>query len=101
MSPRIELVYFTGCPHVEAARSTLRAALILRQWSPAWTERDSTAPGTPEEYQVYGSPTILVDGEDPFAAGDETFGLACRVYQTPDGPAGSPTTEQLEAILDA
>ena len=44
---------------------------------------------------------ILVDGEDPFAAGDEPFALACRMYQTPDGPAGSPTAEQLEAILDA
>jgi hypothetical protein len=48
-----------------------------------------------------GSPTILVDGVDPFALGDEPFGLACRVYQTPDGLAGVPTAEQLEAVFDA
>ena len=58
---------------------------------------------TPEEAEASrfrGSPTILVDGEDPFASGDMAFGLACRLYRTPDGPAGSPTTEQLEAVLD-
>lgn len=44
---------------------------------------------------------VLVDGRDPVACGDERFGLACRVYETPDGPAGSPTIEQLEAVIDA
>ena len=53
-----------------------------------------------EAARFRGSPTILVDGEDPFAAGDEPFGLACRVYQTPGGPAGSPTPDQIEAALD-
>lgn len=56
---------------------------------------------TPEEAeaaQFRGSPTILIDGVDPFATGQETFGLACRLYQTPEGPAGSPTIEQIEAV---
>ncbi len=57
---------------------------------------------TPEEAEAAGfrgSPTILVDGVDPFARGDEPFGLACRVFQTPDGPAGSPSVEQIEVAL--
>lgn len=54
-----------------------------------------------EAARFRGSPTILIDGEDPFASGDELFGLACRLYQTPHGPAGSPTTEQLESMLGA
>ena len=36
-----------------------------------------------------------------FAVGGEPVGLACRVYRTPDGLAGSPTTEQLRAALHA
>ena len=48
-----------------------------------------------------GSPTILVNGRDPFAGGDQTFGLSCRLYQTPHGPAGSPTIDQLRGALDA
>jgi len=48
-----------------------------------------------------GSPTILVDGRDPFARAETTFGLTCRVYETPDGLAGSPTPDQVRAALRA
>lgn len=48
-----------------------------------------------------GSPSILVDGVDPFAPDDASVGLACRVYLTPDGPAGSPTLEQLRTAIGA
>ena len=46
-----------------------------------------------------GSPTILVDGRDPFATGDEQPALACRVFSTPEGRAGSPTVGQLVEAL--
>jgi hypothetical protein len=46
-----------------------------------------------------GSPTIRIDGTDPFATGTQQVGLACRVYPTPDGLAGSPTTAQLLEVL--
>lgn len=46
-----------------------------------------------------GSPTITIDGQDMFPSGGRTADLACRVYMTPTGLAGLPTTEQLiEAI---
>jgi hypothetical protein len=47
----------------------------------------------------HGSPSILVDGIDVFAGPDAGVGLSCRVYRTPDGPAGAPTIEQLRAAL--
>ena len=96
---KIELLYFDDCPNWEVAAERLddvaggRGLTVER--------RLVTTPEEAEAARFRGSPTILVNGEDPFASGDEPFGLACRVYQTPDGPAGSPTTEQLEAILDA
>jgi len=40
-----------------------------------------------------------VDGEDAFADADTAVGLSCRVYRTPDGAAGAPTVEQLQAVL--
>jgi len=52
---------------------------------------------TDDEAQVLrfpGSPTVRVDGRDLFP-GPVGVGLACRVYRTPDGPAGSPTVDQL------
>ena len=43
-----------------------------------------------------GSPTILVDGIDPFPSDAGSRSLACRLYLTPDGLAGHPTRGQLE-----
>jgi hypothetical protein len=48
-----------------------------------------------------GSPTILVDGVDLFPGGSQSSGLACRVYRTPAGLSGLPTTEQIVEALAA
>lgn len=97
---KLELLYFGDCPNWKVAAERLDKIADGRGLT---VERRLVT--TPEQAQAAhfrGSPTILVDGEDPFAgSGDESFGLACRLYQTPGGPAGSPTAEQIEAILDA
>ena len=46
-----------------------------------------------------GSPTILINGIDPFAQPQQTPGLACRLYPTPDGPAGVPSLPELRRAL--
>jgi hypothetical protein len=59
---------------------------------------------TPEDVErlrFAGSPTILLNGTDPFDEPSGEYGLACRVYRTPEGPAGSPTTDQLRDALSA
>jgi hypothetical protein len=48
-----------------------------------------------QQLRFRGSPTILVDGTDPWATGDPSFGLTCRIYASPAGPAGCPTWDQL------
>lgn len=95
---RLELLYFDECPNWEIVAARLddvatRRGLVVERRVVATVEDAEAA-------QFRGSPTILVDSVDPFASGDEPFGLACRVYQTPDGLAGAPTVEQLEAVVD-
>ena len=51
------------------------------------------------ELSFIGSPTIRIDGMDPFATGSEQVGLACRLYLTPTGPSGSPDVAQLIGVL--
>jgi hypothetical protein len=47
-----------------------------------------------------GSPTVRVDGKDLFPARErEDWRLGCRVYVTPEGLKGSPTTEMLRKAL--
>lgn len=55
--------------------------------------------GDAERLRFVGSPTILVGGKDVFPSTSDAFGLTCRVDETPDGLAGSPTTEQIVDVL--
>jgi hypothetical protein len=48
-----------------------------------------------------GSPTLLVDGADPFAAPGGGPAVACRLYRGEDGRLdGSPTVEALRRVLE-
>jgi hypothetical protein len=94
---KIELLYFDDCPNWQVADARLRGVADLHGLTVE--HRLMTTPEEAEAAGFRGSPTILLDGRDPFAQGDEPFGLACRVYQTPEGSAGSPTLEQIEAAV--
>lgn len=93
----VTLRYFDGCPNWEAADRRLRS-LADEHGFTVVHERVET-PEEAERLGFVGSPTVLVDGVDPFATGEEPTGLACRVYATPEGPQGSPTLEQLRNAL--
>lgn len=93
----LTLLYFVGCPNWQTMANrldTLAGELDLEV-----TQRTVTSVEEAEAVGFLGSPTLLVDGRDPFAEGGEPAGLSCRVYATPDGPAGSPTVAQLRAVL--
>jgi hypothetical protein len=56
-------------------------------------------PEDAERLRFRGSPTVLVDGRDPFAEEDAPVGLSCRVFRTREGLQGAPTVEQLVDVL--
>lgn len=93
----VRLLYVHGCPNWTIAEQRLRG---LAEELDLTVAHEVVASREQAEHLGFrGSPTILVDGRDPFARGDEPTGLACRIYDTPEGPAGSPTTRQLRAAL--
>jgi hypothetical protein len=97
----IEILYVPDCPHVDAADERLREALAM-----AGIEADirRTAIDTDDAARsrgMRGSPTILIDGRDPFANGTTPASLSCRLFRTADGHQGAPTTGQLIAALTA
>ena len=67
------------------------------------SEVELVAVNTDEEAQRLrfpGSPTIRVDGRDPFPVPDRAeYALGCRMYATPEGLKGSPTAAMLEEAL--
>jgi len=93
----VRLQYFDGCPNWKLADQRLRT--LADEFGFELTHESVETPEAAEALEFRGSPTILVDGRDPFASGDAPVGLTCRIYQTPDGPAGSPTLTQLRQAL--
>ena len=95
----VTLLYFDGCPNWELADR--RLTTLTDEFDLDVTRRKVESPEEAEQLGFRGSPTVLVDGRDPFAGDEDPVGLSCRIYQTPAGPAGSPTTDQLRAALEA
>lgn len=93
----VSLLYFAGCPNWEVAHRRLRELQAEAEFT--LELRRVETPEEAERSGFRGSPTILLDGDDPFTTGDEPTGLACRIYDTPVGTAGAPTLEQLRAVL--
>lgn len=97
---RVQLLYFAGCPHWRVADERLADALRVlgREYVEVEHRRVETVEEA-EELRFLGSPTIRIDSTDPFASGTEQVGLTCRVYSTPAGLSGSPTSAQfIEAL---
>jgi hypothetical protein len=95
----ITIQHFNDCPNwLEAAEHVQRAVEHVDTDVTVRLEIVNT-PQKAEEVRFRGSPTILIDGTDPFAEPDTPVRLSCRIYSTPSGIAGSPTTEQLVDLL--
>jgi hypothetical protein len=100
LAVKVELVYLDGCPQWRLTEQRLMRALRLVNRPEMTvarrrvdTDEQATALG------FVGSPTVLIDGRDPFATGGDSFGLACRVFQSGHGLGGAPTVDQLVEVL--
>lgn len=83
---RIELVYFSGCPHVAAARAHLREALAAVGRGEGWIEFDLDSAEVPDRVRALPSPTILVDGKEVGGEAPPGSGRSCRMAGAPGVP---------------
>ncbi|WP_241981920.1 thioredoxin family protein [Cryobacterium ruanii] len=98
----IELLHIADCPN--SGETLLRLERAVEKTMPSNATIKSTLVDSAEtaaRVLFAGSPTILVDGVDLFPTDGRTNDLACRIYLTPNGLAGSPTEQQIEAALAA
>jgi hypothetical protein len=96
----VTLQYFDGCPNWKETNAhlvTLQHERVDLVVSHQLIETQEAA----EAAGFRGSPTVVIGGIDPFADPNAPVGLACRVYPTEDGYAGSPTLEQLRSAIDS
>lgn len=88
-----------GCPNEPVLRD--RLAQVLSDYPDATvTRRVIRDEAGAARYGMHGSPTLLVNGSDPFAVPGTPAGLSCRLYRDQGGPAGgAPSVAALREAL--
>jgi len=89
----VQLLYFEGCPHWTVMEERLRHALVASGEATTIEHYLVNTQEAADRHQFAGSPSVLLDGQDPFPSETGAFGLTCRVSATPHGSAGAPTVE--------
>jgi hypothetical protein len=82
----VELLVVPDCPHEKPAAQLLRSA--LDDIGLTGLDFQRTVIDTQEAAErrgFVGSPTILLDGVDPFEASGQPASIACRLYPGQDG----------------
>jgi hypothetical protein len=97
--PRVQLLYFDGCPNWQETERRLQEALSVAGLDAVCEHVQVGTPEKAERLRFRGSPTVLVNGADPFADDRAPVGLSCRVFQAPEGLRGAPTVAQLVEVL--
>ena len=96
---KIQLLYFDDCPNwrttIQHLEQLLDEAESAHEVELVIVDDQEAA----ERWSFRGSPTVLVDGGDPFVDKAAPVGLSCRIYRTDTGFAGSPSLEQLRGAL--
>jgi len=96
--PGIQLLGSRDCPNVEPTRQRLREILASEGLPPVFEEVDLDAQTTPPELRSWGSPTVLVDGED-IAGGPAGTGPGCRLYRQGESLTGIPPDDLIRVAI--
>lgn len=92
---RVEILHVRDCPNVAVLEQRLHEAAGLDV-----TRRVVTDLETAVAVGMTGSPTLLVDGVDPFVRPDSTSSMSCRLYRDETGAiAGAPSVAALRRAL--
>ena len=95
----VVLQYFDGCPGWRVADERVRSALAAAGVDATITHAEVPTLADAERVGFAGSPTILIDGRDPFGDAAATPSLACRRYATERGLEPSPSVDQILAAI--
>lgn len=96
---RVEMLIVPDCPNSPVLRERLALALAGRT-DVEVAEHVVDGQAEAEHRGMHGSPTLLVEGRDPFAAPGAPASMSCRLYRSADGRVGgAPSVEELRRVL--
>ncbi|MFN2534928.1 MAG: hypothetical protein ABR528_06715 [Pseudonocardiaceae bacterium] len=97
---RLEIVQVPNCPNVGLLEQRLDEVLAGHPGPVQRVHRIVEDPDTAAAAGMTGSPTLLVDGLNPFAESGASTSVSCRLYRDEDGrPQGAPTVTALRQAL--
>lgn len=96
---KIELIYDHDCPNADKAREVLQRACKTAGITAEWKEWERSAPDSTDYATQYGSPTILVNGQDIMPSTEMNGTGSCRLYPNKEG--GFQGVPPVESILRA
>jgi hypothetical protein len=97
---KVTIQYFDGDPNWSTARDRVRDVLDADGQGSVEVELQRIATSAEaHEFRFRGSPTILVDGVDPFSSEESGYGLMSRIYRTEAGTDVAPSELQLRDAL--
>lgn len=91
---KIQLLSFEDCPNVDKARATLRQAMLETGTREPIEEIDIGREDAPAWSRAWGSPTILIDGDDVTGTTRPSGDIGCRLYA-----GGAPSVDQIRERL--
>jgi hypothetical protein len=96
----VTLQYFESCPNWKITDQRLKDVIASGELEVAVRYQLVESPEEAERYGFHGSPSILIDGVDPFATDHTEVGYACRTYIDESGrPTDAPSVEQIADAL--
>lgn len=96
----VDLIYGLDCPNIKAARGQLLRAFAEAGLSPRWHEWDRNASESPPQIRTFGSPTILINGQDVVDTSSSTDAECCRLYMDDSGGLrGVPSVAAITSAL--
>ncbi|MEU7033567.1 hypothetical protein ABZ958_07780 [Streptomyces sp. NPDC046237] len=94
----IRVLTVPDCPNAPLLRERITEALDGRTAPVEWIEVNDADAATRQ--RMTGSPTVLLDGIDPFAHDGDVPSLSCRLYRHADGTTdGAPAVADLRRVL--
>ena len=102
--PRVEILYFQGCPNQESARVLVERLARELRIAPEIRVVEVADPDAAVAHRFLGSPTVRVNGMDvePGAEARRDFALSCRIYRSERGLAEQPAEARVrEALSEA
>jgi hypothetical protein len=96
---RVDILSVPDCPNVAPLQQRLAEVLAGREDVTVTTEVIDS-PDRAAEMGMPGSPTLFVDGVDPFAGPGQVPSVSCRLYRDEAGAlTGTPSVARLRAAL--